>query len=572
MSLLHRAIGAGTALVVAGGSALLVAPGADATPVVPASEEHEHHGHVAEAYTLELLAPTNGGVTSSALGINDLGDVVGITRPTSSAQPQRTVLWERHDDHFHAHELANLEGSQFSRGFDLNDDREIVGEAFNAGGGSIPIRWSGDAAPVHVTTLNEAGTGILNDIADDGVAVGTASGKGVRVAADGSVAALAAPATGIEGATVKSWTATAVAEGEVIGGRATVAVPHGDHTHDELRGVVWESGAGRLLTTPDGGSSPVVAQVTPEGEAIGSVTIGGKETAIVWSPTGTAEALALPGVADFTHASAKASADDVAVGSTTKFAGTPSFGGAAVAWDAHGPVDLNSRVVDLPAGVELQAATDINEAGQIAGSAKTADGGRGFVLTPVPDVEPEPVATTVTAAAVRQVYGKTVRVPVTVTPAEGGEVSATVGGTTRTAPVVAGRATLVLPARSLAPGARSVTLAYSGVEGQFAPAQGAVAVRVIKADPAVRVSVPKTVKRGRTATVRVTAKAAGVVPTGRVVVRVAGRTRTVRLTDGRASVTVRVGRKVGGRQVVVRYAGDRYVAADRAAIRFRVTR
>ena len=214
MSILHRVLGAGTVASLALTAAAVVPLGG--TPTAAAAADHDH-GHVAARYTLEILAPTNSGVVSSALGVNDVGDVVGITRPTSSAQPQQTVLWERHDDHFDVHELANLEGSQFSRGFDLTDDKEIVGEAFNAGGGSIPIRWDGVSSPQHVTDLNEAGTGILNDIADDGVAVGTASGKGVRVSPEGAVTVLAQPATEIDGATVKGYNATAVAEGDVIG-------------------------------------------------------------------------------------------------------------------------------------------------------------------------------------------------------------------------------------------------------------------------------------------------------------------------------------------------------------------
>ncbi|MDR0432252.1 MAG: hypothetical protein LBH48_02935, partial [Bifidobacteriaceae bacterium] len=107
----------------------LVIPAAGAS-AEPAPSE----GGLAQQYTLEILAPPGGGVSSSALGINDNGDVVGITRPTASAQPQQTVLWERHGDHFHAHTLANLDGSAFSRGFDLNNDQEIVGEAFDSAG------------------------------------------------------------------------------------------------------------------------------------------------------------------------------------------------------------------------------------------------------------------------------------------------------------------------------------------------------------------------------------------------------------------------------------------------------
>ncbi|WP_162602576.1 choice-of-anchor M domain-containing protein [Nocardioides daejeonensis] len=343
----------------------------------PEPEPAPELGELADEYELTLLAPTNDGVSANALGINDEGDVVGITRPTSAAQPQRTVLWEAHGDHFHAHELANFEGSSFSRGFDLNDDLQIVGEAFSSGGTSVPIRWTGTGAPQSVG-LNEAGTGVLNDISQDGVAVGTASGKAVRVSDD---ATTTLPAPGVEGATLNSYSATTIAEGEVIGGRASLKLA--EASANTLHGVVWDAAGPRLLATPEGGSAPVVSGVRADGSAVGSLMLESSERAVLWNESGTPYLLELPGVADYSHASAKSVADGVVVGYTSKFAGNTSFGGAAVGWDAEGAVDLNSRVVDLPEGVALLAASDVNASGQIVGSASTADGPRGFVLTPV---------------------------------------------------------------------------------------------------------------------------------------------------------------------------------------------
>ena len=60
----------------------------------------------------------------------------------------------------------------------------------------------------------------------------------------------------------------------------------------------------------------------------------------------------------------------------------------AFIWTAAlGMRDLNSLVTNLPAGWTLQLARDVNEAGQIVGTAITADGQtkRAFVLTPVPE-------------------------------------------------------------------------------------------------------------------------------------------------------------------------------------------
>ncbi|MDR1388015.1 MAG: DUF3466 family protein [Propionibacteriaceae bacterium] len=341
-------------------------------------------GHLAERYQLTLLEPTNGGFSSTALGLNEQGDVVGVTRPTSSAQPQQTVLWEKHDDHFHAHELANLDGSRFSRGFDLNDAQQIVGEAFNAAGNSIPIRWQGEEAPWTVA-LNEAGTGLLNDINEAGVAVGTASGRAVALNADGSVRLLDPP--GPAEATINNLTATTIAEGDVIGGRVSLTLP--GQSGSELFAVVWEADGPRLLTTPAGASAPTVAGVRADGVAVGSATSGGLEIALLWDSTGSPLELAAAELADYPHAAAKAISGGVVVGQSSKYAGNTSFGGAAIGWDSTGAVELASLVVDLPDGVVLQSASDVNQAGHIVGTATTPAGTRGFVLTPVPS-QPAP--------------------------------------------------------------------------------------------------------------------------------------------------------------------------------------
>jgi hypothetical protein len=529
---------------------------------------------VADSYTLELLDPTNDGVASSALGINDVGDVSGITRLSSSAQPQQTVLWERHGDHFDAHELANLDNSRFSRGFDVSDARTVVGEAFDSAGRSIPIRWEEDAAPQHVTTLNEAGTGILNDISNDGVAVGTASARGVMMSSTGEVSVLAAPDPDSEGATVNSYTATTVAGSQAVGGRASISYPHGDHSHTSLVGVVWDEYGTRLLDTPEGGTAPVVAGITPEGRTVGSATIATKETPVEWDAAGAPRVLPTPAIADYTHAAAKSTSEDVIVGYASKFAGNTSFGGTAVAWDDQGAVDLNALVSDLPEGVTLQAANDINASGQIVGQATTPSGQRGFVLTPeAPD---EPVSTAVSAEAVKQVYGRVAELEVTVEPNAAGEVSVDTGPEVLTTELVNGEATVPLPARLLAPGRHTLAITYPGMIGEFSPSEGIVPVRVVRARPSVRITPVKAeVRRGANAVFRAVVDAVGVKPSGRVSVKVAGKARTVRLApSGRATIKVPLSKhaKPGVKKAVASYSGDAYVRKALSATRIRVTR
>ncbi|WP_305707197.1 Ig-like domain-containing protein [Nocardioides sp.] len=573
-----RTTGALTALVVAATSALVVASAAPSSGA-DLGNAAAPSGRLAEAYTVEMLEPPGGGVSAGALGINNAGDVVGIARPTSSAQPQQTVLWARDGGRLVAHELANLEGSQFSRGFDLNDDRRIVGEAFNSGGGSIPIRWEGAAAPQHVTSLNEAGTGILNDINNDGVVVATASGRAHVVWADGEVTTLPAPEVGEEGATVNHYSATSIAEGDVVGGRVSIAEPHGDHSHHELYGVVWDEQGARLLDTPDGGSSPVVANVTPDGYAVGSSTVSTKESAVLWGADGTPAVLPIPGVADYTHAAAKSVADGVVVGNTSKFAGNTSFGGAATGWDAEGAVDLNTVAVDLPEGVTLQSASDINEAGQIVGTATTSAGARGFVLTPVSEPE-EGEVTTISASPVLQVYGQSVDLAVEVSPQATGTVTLCAGARQVEADLVDGAATLTVPAGALRPGKRSVRVTYEGVPGEFQPSEATVDVTVSKAAAVVGVERlkpnGKKVARGSRLVVRVSVDAIGVSLSGKVVAKVAGIRQVVEVNRrGRAKVRLVVPAKAkrGTTQLRVLYRGDPHVARSTAdPLRIRVVR
>lgn len=190
---------------------------------------------------------------------------------------------------------------------------------------------------------------------------------------------------------------------------------------------------------------------------------------------------------------------------------------------------------------------------------------------------PAPAATTITAPRVTQTYGKPAMLAVAVSPAPTGTVRMTAGRKTVSAQLEQGRATFRLPVKSLDPGSRSVTVTYDGVPGTFAATTQTVPVTVRKATPKVRVKVSTTkVARGRMAKFVVTATAPGVRPTGRVTVKVAGTTNTVRLDSrGKAVVRVKIGRKAstGKHAVSVRYRGSAHVAQAKAPTkRVNVTR
>lgn len=187
---------------------------------------------------------------------------------------------------------------------------------------------------------------------------------------------------------------------------------------------------------------------------------------------------------------------------------------------------------------------------------------------------PALVTPKITAASVQQTYGRTAKLSVSFTPAATGVVHVTVGSRKVAGKLTGGRVTVTLPAKALAPGTRTVAVAYAGVPGSFAPTSQNVKVVVGKATAKIQVKASKTVKRGRTAKFVVTATAPGVRPTGQVTVRVAGKSRTVRLNSaGKAVVRITIAKKtrLGKKSISVSYRGSTYVAAVKARPHTKIT-
>lgn len=191
---------------------------------------------------------------------------------------------------------------------------------------------------------------------------------------------------------------------------------------------------------------------------------------------------------------------------------------------------------------------------------------------PEANCPPPVIATSLTATIGATTYGKAGTVAVTVVPASGtakptGTVSTKIGTRTVSGALIGGRSTLTLPARSLPPGSRTLTITFAGTNGSFADASKTVPLWVSKASPAVKVTGPKQAKRGRTATYVVRVTATGVTPAGVVKMTVAGKQRTVRLnTRGVAVVKVAFvrGMKLGVKAVTAAYQGNTFVRPARA--------
>ena len=245
-----------------------------------------------------------------------------------------------------------------------------------------------------------------------------------------------------------------------------------------------------------------------------------------------------------------------------------------------GKLDLNAvtevKVIDV-----LGDGTDLDSFGRPIYDPTPTWGSGGFDLTGVAVLNEAPAAPatlSVTAPATR--YGQAIDVSVDVSPAAAGEISVVAGGRTLTAPVNAGTATVTVPARTLNPGARTLAVSFASADETVAgDARTTAKVTVRKAVATVNVKKPAKVRRGKTArfVVRVKAPGAGKV-TGKVRVKFAGKTRTVKVVNGRAVVKVKVRKKfktpAKGRQVTaqVRYLGSGKVVAKGSKVKVRVTR
>lgn len=345
-------------------------------------------------YTLTLLQPAGGHVVAAAQGINNNGDITGITRPQKAAQPQQAALWPAGKEHATA--LPQLPNSRFGRGFDISASSLVAGEAFDHEGSSVPAAWTMDTV-TQLPSVSTNGRGLAVDIAEDGQILGNANNgtMGVAYVITGeTVTTLTAPST--DEGTLTRYRAVAISpDGTWVTGISNVDVPHGDHHHAESLLTVWHNGKPTMWEPEDHGPSITPINVEDSGLVVGSVKPKKHVQAATWLD-GRLTILADPNLSEFPHVTANASnGADLIVGTATKYAGNSSFGGAAVAWRNGVPVDLNT-LVDLPENVTLQDARDINSSGQIVGTARTETGTVGFLLTPkkapapAPDPQPTP--------------------------------------------------------------------------------------------------------------------------------------------------------------------------------------
>ncbi len=188
---------------------------------------------------------------------------------------------------------------------------------------------------------------------------------------------------------------------------------------------------------------------------------------------------------------------------------------------------------------------------------------------------PTPLPSTVSASNVSMTYGKAATVVVTVTNGATGTVQVKNGSVVLGMGTISnGKASVTLPAESLLPGTRTLTVSYLG-DATYKPSEGTFTATVAKATARIKVNVsPEVVKvdRGR-ATVKIKVMAGGVEPTGKVVVELPGGVKVkATLEDGRATVRLPTFNRPGKKKLTITYNGSALVESETVKDKIKVVR
>jgi len=182
-------------------------------------------------------------------------------------------------------------------------------------------------------------------------------------------------------------------------------------------------------------------------------------------------------------------------------------------------------------------------------------------------------STQLTAAGATVIYGRTVTIPVAMSPATAtGTVRAEIAGRSFSAALHTGTASITLPAKLVRPGTHQVRLSYAG-EGAFSASQAVVNLTVTKVKPSVSVNLKGSAKRGRTTTFVVTVKSSVATASGWVSVSLDGRTARAKL-NAKGVATLKLARtaKSGKRTARFGYVGNNLLGAAHISKRISVKR
>lgn len=318
-----------------------------------------------------------GGSKSWASAITSNGLVAGTARTTASLRPQ--LPWMERNGNVTTLDVPI--GSTFGRVMDANERGQAVGEVFTASPEvSQAALWQRDGS---LTVLAERGVANAINARGDVVGLRTTDAGAEAVLWGKRGATTLAHLSDAEGASSRPLALDD--NGTIVGSSKVFTEEEGHEGHAHGPRALDHA----TLWTKKG--SPVDLGALDEHGSSRATAIAGRyvvgeanlDDGSWRATTFTADGVKTLADAGWKFATASGvNASGTVVGYGSKFYGNPSFGGAAIAWCGGASVDLGV-VSALPAGWKLQSANAINDRGQIAATATTADNRTvAVVLTP----------------------------------------------------------------------------------------------------------------------------------------------------------------------------------------------
>lgn len=313
-----------------------------------------------------------GGSGAYGLAINLRGQVAGTARPSTTARPQLPYVQRPPRA---AVALPVPEGSTFGRAMAINLWGESAGEVFTAAPESSRAAFWDRRHKLHqLKGLGPTGSAVANSVNDLRTVVGSSASGDKRVAAVAwPRAANPKPLPFLVDRPGAVARATDINDFGTIVGSSSALVAHEGHDHLVGHAVRWRHGKVSDLgaLTTDGYSTATALSLN--NTIVGEATDSTGATRAVRFAGG--RAIALPALVSWKHSTAK----DVnvwgqIVGSSSKYAGNPSFGGSATLWQCGRATDLNTVTSGLPAGWTMLSADAINDRGQIVGYGTNGSG------------------------------------------------------------------------------------------------------------------------------------------------------------------------------------------------------
>jgi hypothetical protein len=281
-------------------------------------------------------------------GLNDRGVVIGESADSSDVLPVfHAYTWSM------ARGMRVVPGSLAAQVWGINNHNQIVGAIPANGVGSRAVRFDPNGALVPL--------GAMPFIMSVGSAINnSALTGGYADQADGTTHATLWNAAGQLtdlGELGGGWAYTVA-----VNARGEAAGVSADGSGTDWAGFFWSPRDGRVPIGSRSAAVRLVAGLNDRGEVVGLTGGSGPQTAYQWSRA--------RGLVSLPRAGASAS-DVFDINNRSEMVGSlvrPTGGRAALWRGISSPIDLNSRLVRIPAGLVLEAGVAINESGTILAS------------------------------------------------------------------------------------------------------------------------------------------------------------------------------------------------------------